>query len=233
MEIRGSFRRTRAQNLMLAVAVVAMLAWAGASFAVSSDEAVKRLRDGNARFVSGRGTHPKTSLDRVVETAGGQFPFATVLTCSDSRVAPEIIFDLDIGDLFVVRDAGNVVDPVVTASIEYAVRHLKTNVVVVMGHTHCGAVGAAVAAGHAEGSIGEIVREIEPSVMKVKRAKPSLTGEPRIDATAEANVRHSIKGLLSRSAALRAAVKKGSLRVAGAMYNVSTGRVEWLSSENR
>jgi carbonic anhydrase len=229
METIGIFPQTLVRRLTLAVAAMAMLLWAGASFAVPPDEAVKKLKEGNARFVSRTATHPRTSLDRVVETSTAQFPFATVLTCSDSRLSPEIIFDLDIGDLFVVRDAGNVIDPVVTGSVEYAVAHLKTNVVVVMGHTHCGAVGAAVSGGHAEGSIGEIVHEIEPSVKKVKESKPTLAGEQLVDAVAQANVRHSISDLLTRSALLREAVKKGSLRILGAVYNVSTGRVQWLS----
>lgn len=207
----------------------AVLLWASAvAFAVPSDQALKMLKDGNARFASGKGTHPKTSLNRVVETATGQFPFATILTCSDSRVAPEITFDKDIGDLFVVRDAGNVVDPTVTGSVEYAVAHLKTNIVVVMGHTHCGAVAAAVSRGHAEGSIGGILREIEPSVKQVKGSKPSLTGEKLVDTVAEANVRHSMNSLLASSPALRRAIKSGSLRVVGALYNVSNGRVRWL-----
>ncbi len=132
--------------------MLTVVLWSGSvALGVSSGDALKLLKDGNARFSAGTASHPNASRERIAQTSGSQAPFAVVLTCSDSRVAPEVIFDRGIGDLFVVRDAGNVVDPLVIGSIEYGVGHLKAPLVVVMGHTNCGAVSAAVSGDHAPG----------------------------------------------------------------------------------
>jgi hypothetical protein len=112
---------------------------------VSPEAALTRLVEGNKRFVAGSTTHPDQTAERRTETAKGQHPFAIILTCADSRLSPEILFDEGIGDLFVVRNAGNLLDDHVLGSIEYAVEHLHATLIVVLGHTKCGAVSAAVA----------------------------------------------------------------------------------------
>jgi len=215
------------------VAALLFVSWiGGAALAVSSDDALTLLKEGNARFAAGSPLHPHSGPERVTHTAEGQSPFAAILTCSDSRVPPEMIFDRGIGDLFVVRDAGNVVDPLVTGSIEYAVGHLNVPRIVVMGHTSCGAVAAAVSGGHAEGSISATLDKIEPSVRSTEHADPELKGQQLVDATSRANVLHSIDELLSHSSQLRDALRKGSIRIEGALYDVTSGQIEWLGSRS-
>ena len=136
--------------------------------ATSANEALQKLIDGNKRFVTGQFALKDLGDARREELVKGQKPFAVILTCSDSRVPPEHIFDQGLGDIFVVRNAGNVVDPVTLGSIEYAVEHLLAPLVVVLGHDYCGAVKAAVDGGEAPGSIGAIIAKLLPSVEKAK-----------------------------------------------------------------
>ncbi|MDA3838814.1 MAG: carbonic anhydrase, partial [Candidatus Delongbacteria bacterium] len=130
------------------------------------DEAMNLLENGNLRFSSNKTIHPNQKYSRLEELVKGQNPFATVLTCSDSRVVPEFIFDRGIGDLFVIRNAGNIVENTVLGSIEYAVEHLHTPIVLVLGHSSCGAVTAAVKGGPCCGHLESIMKELEPIVDK-------------------------------------------------------------------
>lgn len=219
-------RYSVAALILTAVACVGFTA-----LAVSPDGPLKELKNGNSRFFSGTPTHPNAGLSRVAETAGGQKPFAVVLACSDSRVPPELIFDRGVGDLFVVRDAGNVADPVVIGSIEYGVDHLHAPLVVVVGHTRCGAVEAAVSGYHGDGSIGSIIEKIDPVVSAVRSANPDLKGDGFVKAVVEANVRNSIADLLQRSKKVSEALRAGKISIVGAIYDVSDGRVTWLTPE--
>lgn len=189
------------------------------------DLAVKRLLAGNARFVGGKTRHPHTGSDWRRRLIDGQHPFATILGCSDSRVPPEMLFDQGFGDLFVVRIAGKVVDSDVAGSVEYGVEHLKTKVVVVMGHEGCGAVTTALQSlrqlNNESKEILTLVRKIQPSL---KNLKPSLTGKKRVDAGVEANVWQSVKQLKS-IAALAKAEKAEQTRIIGCVYELKTGRV--------
>jgi carbonic anhydrase len=141
---------------------------------VSADAALAKLKEGNARFVSSKVSESKPTAARRAETAQGQHPFAIILGCADSRTSPEIIFDQNIGDIFVDRNAGNLVDDHTLGTIEYGVEHLGVRLIVVLGHERCGAVQAAVASDTAPGHIQSLVRDIQPAVQAVK-GKPGDT----------------------------------------------------------
>src|SRR6516165_380132 len=128
----------------------------------SPEEALKRLKEGNSRFVADMLAERNLGRNRRAELAKGQAPFAIILGCADSRVAPELLFDQGLGDLFVVRVAGNVTDPAILGSIEYAVEHLKAPLIVVVGHEKCGAVDAALSGGELHGNIAKLIKEVQP-----------------------------------------------------------------------
>ncbi|HSM93900.1 MAG TPA: carbonic anhydrase [Anaeromyxobacteraceae bacterium] len=193
--------------------------------APNPDAVLKQLKAGNARFVAGKSTHPDGSVGRRKELTKGQAPKAVVLGCSDSRVPPELIFDEGLGDLFVVRVAGNVADPVNLGSVEYAAEHLGTGVVVVLGHHACGAVKAtAESGGKAEGNIGAIVAEIAPAV---EQAKASPGKEGLLDDSSHANARRAAAALTERSPVLKHLVEEGKLKIAVAVYDLASGKVEF------
>jgi len=159
-------------SLVLVVLGVAPAVFAaGTKLEMTPDEAMARLREGNGRYVAGKSTHPNTNSARRSETVkNGQHPFATVITCSDSRVPVERVFDQGVGDVFVIRVAGNVCDVDEVGSIEYGVDHLATPIHVVLGHTGCGAVTAVVTKAKLHGSIPPLVDNIEPAVEKAGKA---------------------------------------------------------------
>ena len=154
------------------MAAVTMSSWTFAADPVvptiTPDEALNRLKAGNQRFVSSKDSASKPVAARRAETAAGQNPFATIVGCADSRTAPKIVFDQGIGDLFVIRTAGNLVDDYALGSIEYAVEHLGVRLIVVLGPERCGAVTAALAGGSAPGHINALVRDIQPAVAATK-----------------------------------------------------------------
>jgi carbonic anhydrase len=196
--------------------------------AVPPQEALKRLQDGNARFVQGQSQHPNGKTGRAKETAEhGQHPFATVLACSDSRCPVEIVFDQGIGDIFAIKVAGNVSGKSQLGSIEYGVAHTGTALVVVLGHTKCGAVTAACTGGGHEGSIESLVRAIEPAVKKIEK-KSGKTGKDAVEDTVRANIFVQISSLFAGSEILREAVKAKKAMVVGAVYDITTGNVEFL-----
>lgn len=196
---------------------------AGPTKAVSPDAALKRLEEGNKRFVAGALTHQGQGADRRLETAKGQHPFAVVLTCADSRLSPEIIFDQGIGDLFVVRNAGNLLGDHVIGSIEYAVEHLHSTVIVVLGHSKCGAVSAAVAGGEVPGHIKSIVASLNPAVGMAKKKD----GDPVANAI-RINAKLSASALAQAEPILGEFAKHGKIKVVAALYNLETGAVEFL-----
>lgn len=203
---------------------VAAFASAPAGKTGDAADALQRLKEGNGRFVSGEVTHPRQDGARRSETAGGQHPFAIILTCADSRVGPEIFFDQGIGDLFVIRNAGNVIDDHVLGTIEYGVEHLHTPLIVVVGHSKCGAVAASVAGGEFPGHIGSIVKSIAPSV-------PAGAGaaDP-VDAVVRANAKHMAEQIAASKPIIAKAVEEGHVRVVAARYDIATGKVEFFES---
>ncbi|HTS18241.1 MAG TPA: carbonic anhydrase [Verrucomicrobiae bacterium] len=217
-------RSIRVAALLFFTAIFQAVAYAaGPTSAVSADDAITRLKAGNERFVAGNLLHPNATPDRRADVAKGQAPFAIIVGCSDSRVGPEVVFDQGLGDLFVVRTAGNVVDDVALGSIEYAADHLGAPVILVLGHTRCGAVAAAVAGGEAPGHIGSIVEKIEPAV----KATKGMAGDP-VDNAVRANVRNVVRHLHNASPILSKLIKAGKLRVVGACYDLDSGRVDYL-----
>ncbi len=188
---------------------------------MSGSDIWQELLSGNKRYVDGNPTHPNQSIARRQEMAKGQHPRAAVLACADSRVSPEIIFDQGLGDLFVVRVAGNCVNDPILGSLEYAVEHLGTRLIVVLGHQRCGAVGAACAGGEAPGHIGSLLQALAPAVDKISESEAG-----RVDLVAKENVRMTVKSLHSCGPILDELVRQGKLEVAGAFYDLDTGLVE-------
>lgn len=193
---------------------------------VTSEEALQMLMEGNARFVSGVVTRPNLSKERIAETSKGQHPFATTISCSDSRVPVEEVFDRGIGDIFVIRVAGNVaaVDELGTA--EYGAGHLCVPLLVVLGHTKCGAVTAVVNGDEVGGNIRGLVGPIVPAVNRSK-AK-GLTGDDLINDAIRENVMQTISDIFSLSDELHKMVAGKKVRVIGAVYNTADGIVQWL-----
>lgn len=199
---------------------------AGPGPGVSPDTAVKMLKEGNARFVAGKPQHPHQNQERRTLTATkGQTPFATILSCSDSRVPVEQIFDQGVGDIFVVRVAGNVAGVDEIASMEYGGEHLQTPVLVVLGHTHCGAVTAVVQGAQLHGSLPALAAKIKPAVAKTRAAHPQLQDGPLVAAAIKANVRQAMADLLAQSPIITGLVKAGKLKVVGAIYDLKSGKV--------
>jgi carbonic anhydrase len=181
------------------------------------------LKAGNQRYVSGHNTHPHESSARRQELATGQHPHAVFLTCADSRVAPEILFDQGLGDLFDVRVAGNIAADDEIASIEYAAEHLHTPLIVVMGHQKCGAVSAAVEGGEAAGHLPSLIHAIQPAVDQAKK----LPGD-RVENAVRINVENVVAQLRSSKPILAELVEQGKLKIVGAVYSLDNGTVNWL-----
>jgi carbonic anhydrase len=190
---------------------------------IAADFALEILMAGNKRFVAGRPMFPDQSPARRREIAGGQKPFAIVLTCADSRVAPELYFDQGLGNLFVLRNAGHVLNEHTIGSIEYAVEHLRVGLIVVVGHEKCGAVAAAVAGTAAPGHLGSILAAIRPAVEATAEE-----GGDKIDNAVRANARLVAAALEASEPVLGGVVKAGRLKIVSARYDLETGRVEIL-----
>jgi carbonic anhydrase len=192
----------------------------------SAQEIWTELMQGNERFVSGKSKHWDLVTLRD-SLATSQHPKAIVLACSDSRVAPELIFDQNLGDLFVVRSAGNIADAIGVGSIEYAAEHLGSTVLIVMGHTKCGAVTAACSGEKMPtANLQAIVDKIDPAVQK---SKASAGGDALVEAAIKENVHQSAKDLLASSPVLRHFVDEGKLTVFEAEYQLDSGKVVQLS----
>lgn len=192
-----------------------------------AQDALNLLREGNDRYMRGRSIHPNESAARRAELAGGQQPFAIVVSCADSRVPPEVLFDRGVGDLFVVRTAGEVLDDAVIGTIEYGVEHLGCPLVVVLGHSSCGAVKATLEAvdkgGEAPGRIGTLVESIRPAVEET-RALPGSWLDNAIDG----HVRRTVVSLRASEPIVSEAAKAGHLRIVGARYDIVSGEVRFL-----
>ena len=186
---------------------------------VAPDAALAKLTEGNKRFADNKVSTGKPTAARRAETAQTQHPFAIIVGCADSRTSPEIVFDQNLGDLFVVRTAGNLVDDYALGTIEYGVEHLGARLVVVLGHQRCGAVKAALESESAPGHINALVRDIQPAVKAVKNKQ----------GDALANAAH--ENALEVAEKIRKNVEVGELssqiRVVSGYYNLDTGKVEW------
>lgn len=191
---------------------------------MTTDEALQRLLDGNKRYAAGNFLHPDHDPARRIELADGQHPFAVVLSCSDSRVPPEIIFDQGLGDLYVVRVAGHVADENVLGSIEHAVERLGVRLVMVLGHKNCGAVTAAVQGGEATGHMAGLIKAIRPAVERVKRQPTAL-----LENAIRANVQATVALIRVSQPVLANKVLGDSLKVIGAYYDLPSGAVSILS----
>ena len=197
---------------------------------VDADTALEALRAGNLRHQAGAQTHPHLDAGRRRELLRGQHPWAIVLCCSDSRVPPEHVFDQGLGDLFVVRVAGNVLSDTVAATLEYAVEHLRAPLLVVLGHQHCGAVKATLdalaASERLPGRLHVLHDAIAPAVAA---ARDEGGGDDGLhDAAARVHIRRTVTQLQLLGPFLSARVSDGSLRIVGAYYELATGAVEWL-----
>jgi carbonic anhydrase len=186
---------------------------------VPADAALAKLKEGNLRFATSEVSKGKPTAARRKETAQAQHPFAIIVACADSRTGPDLVFDQNLGDLFVIRTAGNLIDDHALGSIEYAVANAGARLIVVLGHERCGAVEAALKSDHAPGHIDSLVRDIQPAVIAAK-GKPG----DAMDATITENARQV-------AAQIKAKAELGDLakevRIVSAVYNLDTGKVEW------
>jgi carbonic anhydrase len=188
---------------------------------------LQRLKEGNARFVADKPSKRDAGIDRRKELAKGQRPFAAVLTCSDSHVAPELLFDTGLGDLYVVRVGGNIADPAVVGSIEYAVERLHVPLVVVLGHESCDAVEAALAGKPIPGDLGWLVKQIKLG------DKLPTDKDAKLTAGIRNNVLAAARDLELRSKVIHEEVVAKKVVIMPAMYLVKTGQVEWLTVEKK
>lgn len=196
---------------------------------ISAKEAKERLETGNARFVAGTPIHPDQALTRREAVAEGQHPFAAILSCADSRVPPETLFDQGLGDLFVVRSAGQVVDHAVMGSLQYGVEHLGVSLLVVMGHSACGAVKATIetldGGEPTNTDVDALVAGVTPAVKEAEEL--GAEGEELLDVSIQINVEKIVEKLkvapvIGEASSLR------EIKVVGAIYDLATGEVEWL-----
>ncbi len=192
-------------------------------------EALARLKDGNARFVGGRGRFHTLQADVLADLARGQQPYATILGCSDSRVPPELVFDAGFGDLFVIRVAGNVLGSAIAGTLQYAKAHLHTPLFVVLGHGGCGAVKAAIGSKfHGAEHRSRIATLLESIVPALDGLDPGLPPEQLLDAAVEANVRLTLRRLLESPEATARGMQAG-VELVGAVYDLDTRRVRFLA----
>lgn len=187
---------------------------------MTAEEALNLLKEGNSRYQTGNYTHPNTDTARRDSQTKGQDPFAIILSCADSRVAPELIFDRGIGDLFIIRVAGNVIDDHAIGSIEYAVAHLGTKLILVLGHESCGAVGASLSGDDPGAHIGSITSKIQPAVAQAKTMDGDLlTNSVKENAKLVAQALKTSEPILD---------KADGLEVVAGYYKLSNGEVEFL-----
>jgi len=195
---------------------------------LKADDALQRLKAGNARFIAGTARFPTVQKEILADLAKGQHPYATILSCSDSRVPPELIFDAGFGELFIIRVAGNVLSPEIAGSLQYAGRHLHTPLFVVLGHTNCGAVAAAIETrlrGTREHSrIQLLVERILPGLEDIDS---QLTPEAMLAQAVEANVRWTMRQILETQEGRERQVE-GRVKLVGAIYEIETGLVRFL-----
>ena len=194
----------------------------------TADAVLQRLIEGNARFVRGEPRFSVVCTEKLADLARAQKPYATIVGCSDSRVAPELVFDAGLGELFIIRVAGNVISPEVMGSIQYAALHLETPLFVVLGHEGCGAVAAALDAIHrGKQHATHIQNLLEVIIPGLVHIEPGLGSQEELERGVEANVRWSMTQILGVPGA-RARAAEGRMKLVGAVYEIATGRVRFL-----
>jgi len=218
----------------MVIGVVAM-AWTMVAIAaggpgIPPDAALQKLMAGNKRFVQSMTKHRSLTIREAREKlVQGQKPYAIILSCSDSRVPPEIVFDETLGQLFVVRVAGNVVDPLVLGSIEYAVSHLGSSLIMVLGHEACGAVTAAMdATGKTEGNIGAILDVVMPAVQNVRDTMGGRNRADQVEAAIDQNISLQTENLTRQSSLIRDYASQGKIKVVKGKYHLHRGEVTLL-----
>jgi carbonic anhydrase len=220
--------------LLLGAAALAISAGAVVSQGISAQEALRLLKEGHVRFLEGKSRHPhQDAARRALTAAQGQHPLAVILSCADSRVPPEIIFDQGIGDIFVVRVAGNIAAGSQLASIKYAVEYLGAPLVVVLGHSHCGAVAAALAGGKQTPNLADLLAFIQPAVEKARQANPGAAQDVLLNAAITDNVRQAMADFAASSPSIRERLKDGRVRLVGAVYELDSGQIHWLGPEEK
>lgn len=212
---------------------MAALAAEGARTTLTATQALDRLKQGNADFLANRQPpDPPDHSKRRLEIARSQTPFAVLVSCSDSRVPPELLFGAGLGELFIVRNAGNTVDTVALGSIQYGVQALGTPLIVVMGHERCGAVDAAVSVVQKNatfpGSIGQMVEPIIPAVLKARGSGGELKDGDLLDLAVRENVRRTVMRLRESEPSLIEPQRAGKLRIVGARYDLDDGKVDFI-----
>ncbi|BAZ15379.1 carbonic anhydrase [Calothrix sp. NIES-4071] len=187
---------------------------------ISPDAALERLLDGNKRFIQQKSQHPHQSKIRLEEVAQAQHPFATILSCADSRVSGEILFDQGMGDLFDIRIAGNIVTPEALGSIEYAAVELSCPLIMVLGHERCGAVTAAVKGEPLPGLMGTFVKGIKPAIKDIKGFSKEAVEKAVVE-----NVKYQVQKMRGNSQLLSELVDASKLKIVGGRYDLDTGEV--------
>ena len=223
-----TYRRPKMWLALLVAGVIwlpALSAYAAESSSLTPEQAWDRLKDGNERFAAERSENPDLGAARRQQLVVGQHPFAAVLCCADSRVPPELLFNQGLGDIFVVRVAGNVSEPFVLGSIDYAVEHLHVPLIVVLGHEKCGAVTAALGKDKPEGNLGKLIGQIH-----VGHHLPA-DKDAALAHAVENNARRQTKVLAEQSEVVREHVKEHKLLVVTGVYDLATGKVRWLKAK--
>lgn len=198
---------------------------------MTSDCAIKVLKEGNQRFVSNLSLN-RNLLQQVNETADGQYPFATILSCIDSRTTAELIFDQGLGDIFSIRIAGNIVNEDILGSMEFACKVAGSKLIMVLGHTNCGAIKGAC--DHVEmGNLTTLLEKIQPAIELEKSGKGNSDSNNLdfVNSVARKNIFHSMEEIKSRSTVLRQMIEQGSIALVGGLYDVNTGNVDFFDSE--
>ena len=190
---------------------------------MGQNNTIKKLLEGNQRYITGGALHPNQSLEHRLELAEGQKPIAAILTCADSRVSPEIIFDQGLGDLFVLRVAGNAVNEMFVGSLEYAVEHLNVRLLMILGHSQCGAVDATIKGGQPPGKIGSLVQAIKPALDRLKKQSPDW-----VNVVAKENVKIGVERLRTEDPILTARYEEGDIDIIGAFYDLKSGKVSLI-----
>ena len=191
---------------------------------ISPDETIDLLKKGNERFVHNLRFN-RNLLQQVNETAEGQFPFATILSCIDSRTPAELIFDQGLGDIFSVRIAGNIVNEDIVGSLEFACKVAGSKLIVVLGHTSCGAIKGACDKAKL-GSLTQLLDKIQPAIDREKTFKENRNGSnlPYVDEVAKINVHNSIQNILNQSSTIRELIDQGAIKIIGSLYDVASGQ---------
>jgi carbonic anhydrase len=199
---------------------------------ITAEQALQRLIAGNQRFLAGQAHFPTVCKETLADLAKGQRPYATILGCSDSRVPPELIFDSNFGELFIVRVAGNVISPEVMASLQYAGAHLHTPLFLVLGHQGCGAVKAALDSKLHQIQHGSRIQMLVDNILPCLKDLPDLPADKQLEYAVEANVSWSMRQLAESPEGARA-LEEGRAKLVGAIYEIASGHVRFLAPPKR